>query len=1106
MASRLDCDSWLKAFLDARKVRQPDGRPLYAYRCKADEFETLRDVLRGPLHAYNNKQHLRAFVLYAAQWWQRQYDGRRWAWEPLLDSISWHVDYPDLYPDVRAAWRWWKIQPVRLPAGTRYLGTFACHGGLPLALIGDNTAPVTRYLRAVLNHVSEYGRFVEDPIDLAKDKEHLLRPPTLRRDHVFRLAADLIVAILDVRDHVDDDNPIAALDRRRPNWRESMPLDLDNALARDLLNSLLREALHTKVAHVNDFRVNRFLRYTSVGWRLGASVRLPVSISSRSLAEQLRHSTELPPRMEVRLVARGVHGVGVYRRIDDGDGDGDEEREYRLTGREAPLELWDADATGELRLGFAAGEYIGKGVVPSHGTGLSELPWAFRADEHECPFIGEGTVSSRAPKIMVLAARCDLPQAADATESEKDEVLGRVLWHVGRPVTIDTDFGPCTISPSAAERERDEYRFLGERWYDLDCRFPLFRGVPKLQVNKPDGLPRKVPDQSVQWRRIGGDWQPAPSGNGLWQVRCLDAGELRFHARVGLLPLGMSMKLEPGQTVAEGSFTFTGVEGMRLATDDAYSTVDGDQQSLRVQLRASTEPPTTVTFKLHWPPAPELVVDAPFPGRGGRFLRDGQPAGDRVAVDELYGMSAVALSPNAFDNFWITGSLKALDLGPLVKVAHFRRPLLRKTSALHEVSLIDVRDSIEHLLAASSDGDASVKLQVDCDGVSLCDLTVSRFSTEIKYDPQNTFVELSPPIAGGAPTVEAIPIARPHSDAVSLKMDGPSDGLIAALPEDFQYNEAWLVVARRDQRICAQPIAVSRPSRFASEVRDAATPNLAEAHLVASAGQRRYAVQQALRRMQDDGAENASDQEWDFLTDVLLSTTDLPASSIDVLVGLTDVPRLLVRCLFRLESAPRQRLWHLERELPFSWVLVKRGTWWREAKAAFEEVRDALASVGWEEAVASSRNRIDSVLDEGVDHNCSLRTVATDVSLRLRGENLSEDYARDRSDARDRATPDQIKLRNKLDDWLSGDGRKEWTESMGFPKLLPWQQWQKEGELAHRQPVFDTPVAAALYAFLPPAPTPRAIYLIKRAYFLDPDWFDLVYGAAWAELAVKADK
>ena len=219
--------SWIASFLESRGLSEPDGRPLYAYRCTAEEFDRLRDVLHGT-EAPAGAHHFRAFVLYAAQWWQRQYDGGRWAWEPLLDSIGWSMPYPDLYPDVRHAWRWWKVKPVRLPSSTRFLGTFACHGGLPLALVGDAKAPITLYLRAVLGHSLEYGRFVEDTIELAKDKEHLLRPPTLRRDYVFRLAADVVDAVVDLQPDAQGKNPIAALDRDRPDWRDALPLDLDN--------------------------------------------------------------------------------------------------------------------------------------------------------------------------------------------------------------------------------------------------------------------------------------------------------------------------------------------------------------------------------------------------------------------------------------------------------------------------------------------------------------------------------------------------------------------------------------------------------------------------------------------------------------------------------------------------------------------------------------------------------------------------------------------------------------------------------------------------------------------------------------------------------------
>ena len=171
---------WLEAFLACRGVKRPDGRALYAYRCTGEEFGSLAEALsRNPMQGGSTSHiPIRAFVLYAAEWWQREYDGRHWAWEPLLESIGWGgVHYPDLYEPVRRAWGWWKVGLVRLPTSIRYLGTFACQGGFPLALVGHGHNSVTRYLRAVLKHTAAYRRFVEDPIELARDQQHLLRPP-----------------------------------------------------------------------------------------------------------------------------------------------------------------------------------------------------------------------------------------------------------------------------------------------------------------------------------------------------------------------------------------------------------------------------------------------------------------------------------------------------------------------------------------------------------------------------------------------------------------------------------------------------------------------------------------------------------------------------------------------------------------------------------------------------------------------------------------------------------------------------------------------------------------------------------------------------------------
>ena len=1092
--------SWTTSFLRQRGLPAPDGRPLYAYRCTAAEFDSIEHVLREATVSITD-HHFRVFVLYAAQWWQRKYDGGRWAWEPLLASIGWPTHYPDLYPCIRRAWQWWKVTPVRLPSSTRYLGTFACHGGLPLALVGDAKAPITLYLRAVLGHSLEYGRFVEDTIELAKDKERLLRPPTLRRDYVFRLAADVVDAVLDLQPHAQGKDPIASLDRDRPEWRDAMPLDLDNALARDLLLGLLHDAAQGRDRRVDDFSMQRFLRLTSIGWRLGARVQLPPAISAAHLSHRL-DVDDPPARMEVRASAKGTHVLGVY------DFHGDDDGEYRLVSRRAELVLWDEAAAGEVRLQFLAGDYLGGGVVPIGGASLGELPWAFRADEHECPFIGEGTVRNRAPEIVVLKSNGD--QLADGAAPE-GEVLGRAIWRVRREVTIQTEFGACTIRPGSQEQPADDYLLRGDRWYDVDCAYPLYRGAPKLNVSKSGAPSKAVPMHEVQWRQQGGDWQQNPiKAKGLWQVRHTVRGELRYFQRIGILPDGMAMKLEPGSTVSEGCLTFAGAEAIRVATydDDAKMNVHKGDNTIRVELKAANQlrPPTTIRLKLHWPGTSALHVVVPFPGRGGQFIQEGELIQRTVAADDLHGVRAVALSPLPIDRFWVEGELKALDLGDLGKVAHFRRPL-RRVGAVHELALIDARALIDLLLSASSSSDARVDLRiVNGAGESQDLLKVSRFAAVLEHDVTNAHVELSPPPEGrGEWSFHALPMARPDQEPLTLETGSSMDRHIATLPADLPFGEPWLAIVRHDGRVCTQPTEICRPLRsVAPGVADSAPLRLAEAVRITEADQRRATVQQALQEMLDRDVED-NDEEWEFLMQTLLSTDDLPASSIDVLVGLARTPQLLVRCLFRVDSVPRQRLWRIERELPFSWLLVKRDIWWQESKAAFDIVKDALENAGQDDAAETALDHVSAILAEGGQSNTGLRAVGFDAALRLAGGRLTKEFADKKRVDRDAATSAQIILRNNLEDWPLGDGRRQWTEEIGYKDVLRGL-WQDPNQLGHRQPLFDTPVAAACYSLLPGEPTRRAIYLVRRMRTHDEKWFDLVYGAAWTRLAVALDQ
>ena len=1126
----LDPATWIDEFLHHRGLDRPDGRALYAYRCTAEEFDSLTQALsRTSLDIIYAHPQVRAFVLYAAEWWQRRYDGHHWAWEPLLESINWRVHYPDLYEPVRAALRWWRVDLVRLPTSIRYLGTFACQGGLPLGLVGDADSRVVQYLRAVLKYTAEYREFVDDAIHLAQEQTHLLHPPTLRRDYVFRLVADLIEAVLDLQDDAQGEDPISTLDQVRLDWRKTMPLSFEDKRARDLLNSLLREAVQVRPS-ANDFRVERFLRKTSVGWRLGARVRLPASISAERLGRHLNVSEcDLPPRLQVRIYGDRVREVGLYAAQSDNF-------LLRLRDTQSQTEIWDAEAAAEVRLQFLAGKVVGEGVIPYRGAALGELPWAFRGDPSECPFIGEGSVSNRAPEIVVLVPDgCTTDQMDALAEPSAGEQEGytlfkgedihdldRAVWRITQPTAIETDHGQCIVRPASEEAIEEGYQLVGQRYYDLESAYPLFCGPPKLRVSKVEQALRTVPTSEVSWRQTGGESRYNPDAYGLWEVRHIRSGEIRYLGRVGILPEQFRLSLEPGSDM-EGYLVLTGAQAVKVSTQDEgielEPLIQGDEIRIRVAAKDATAPPSKVYLQLHWRGHTKLRVKVPFPGHGGHFLRDGKPLDRKLAVDDLYGVRAIALSPKDNQQFWIEGQLKAPDVdNSLLRIANFRFPL-RQSGMMYELPLIEIRPMIEQLLAASSSSEAKIELRIVSRSPRMVfpyerEYTeVRRFRAILECDPDRYSVSLSSALAEddrSSVTFEALPIARPDTDSVPLDVISPADAPHGAvLSQDLNISEPWLVVARHDGRVRVRPVVIGGRS---SESVDLSTsgpepPHLCGAVSLRDQKSRMRAIVAAMEAMLDVKDVHRVEEEWAFLTDTLLRAEGLPATSLDLLRVLVTKPNLLVRCMFRLESAPRQLLWRLEDELPFSWLMVQRDIWWAEVSAAFDRFSNQLADVPDGDRIA--RDHVDSILKEGVQCFQALGTVRTDVTRRFAREGVSGqyiawvEYVRQQ---RDKKTPEQIRLRASLDDWPKGDGRREWMQELENGQLLNKHAiWQHEDEHRKRQPIFDTPIAAAWCCFHS-KPTERTTFLVKRIRAHDPEWFDLAYEAAWFQLALMQDK
>ena len=268
---------------------------------------------------------------------------------------------------------------------------------------------------------------------------------------------------------------------------------------------------------------------------------------------------------------------------------------------------------------------------------------------------------------------------------------------------------------------------------------------------------------------------------------------------------------------------------------------------------------------------------------------------------------------------------------------------------------------------------------------------------------------------------------------------------------------------------------------------------------------RESAIAEAMDELLEHEDMERGEEEWAFLTDSLLCAEDLPASASDLFKVLVTKPKLLVRCLFRLESAPRNRLWRLEEELPFSWLLIRRDIWWDEAKQAFERILQQLSGVFDGDREQLAGGHVTSILDEGEDRIPALNTVSTDIALRLAGTRLSKSFVEEVVEERDHKTIELINLRASLDDWPEGDGRREWIQELAQGEVLDrLRMWQQPDEHRARQPIFDTPVAAAWCCFAA-RPTERATFLVKRIRAHDPEWFDVAYSAAWFPLARMVD-
>ena len=150
------------------------------------------------------------------------------------------------------------------------------------------TAAINQFFRAVLENYHAQGcGGLEMAETLSCLQAHRL-PLSLRQSVVFHLGGELIAAVVELQHEIGSvQNPIAALDEKIPDWRNRLPLRLEEQTAETLFKGLVKRSAELVRAANARLRWRGKLQETATGWRIEKSLELPEKISGEQLCQWL---------------------------------------------------------------------------------------------------------------------------------------------------------------------------------------------------------------------------------------------------------------------------------------------------------------------------------------------------------------------------------------------------------------------------------------------------------------------------------------------------------------------------------------------------------------------------------------------------------------------------------------------------------------------------------------------------------------------------------------------------------------------------------------------------------------------------------------------------
>lgn len=947
---------WKIGFLRGRDLVRPSGAPLYSYRMNTEEFEQLKLLLRQRINAYMQSASLTdiaervsafpaLFVLHAAEWWHRRYDGSGWSWEPIMADLG--LTASDWGPSQRGACiekglQDWGLQ-VSNSNGLRYLGSIAFQGGLPMELLASARGSIGRVLGRVLRLAATGGVDAKDVQDWVRSLATEL-PRAYRQSEIYVLLAEVIICVLRLKEAAKltgPDGAIAALDRHDKNWRNRFPVPMEDVHAQRLIEQLMRDAASVSaIRSVQKFAIERRIEPRDDGnWELRSDIVLPEYIDEKNLAVLFGVDEADLTRLMILRFSRASHVAETeVRRIAGHD-------RYRISRQ--PLDIRHEAAAAEHLMTLVT--HAGTTTMGAVNRGFqldTKVPWIFEpaADaigSFRFACLGSCSVAASSALLCVPTNWIVRPEAGGSASPAGELInFSRLLWAVSGTIRIEDPIGPYfRVRCGSLDATEFTLGWRGTRmWQQFDRPAMAFCGTPTLYQFSDDGLEKPV-QGPVAWRIRGGPRVGSTAAvygpvDALWPAD----GETKWRSSIVLLPGKADFVVEPGESPECGSLRFINWKLLTASINasDVHARIEkvGDDVLMHMTYHGSGNPPEWCELRSVWPGNPnEVLLTVPFPAKGVRaFDSNGRllPDGALLAVGSLQGIRLVGFFGKAHQAELRLHLCKAGSSSPITESTHIVRSACGASRI--EVRLIEYAHEITRMLAEVDglDTTVNVRLQIGC-GAPIV-LRIARYACDLLKLSELPGIALLPAVYAqmALKDVENLQVRALRLDASSEEpvilepqlTEGVATGSWI-LPVKDLVPGPWLVYPRIGSSLLFRPMLFPIRDPLAGMPSVVETVDLSGALRVSDPTLRVDSIDAALTVL----AKNFTHADWRLIESLAGQLGHLPLATLDLWRRFARMPSAMVALAFRMGTLPTAFLERFPIELPMMWELISFHEW-----------------------------------------------------------------------------------------------------------------------------------------------------------------------------------